>query len=158
MRTGLAVSVPWARRPPSIGRVPSPLSIIEVRPRVVSFPGLTISVSAFGSRGGNRTPKTINSLAAIAGHEGDEEPWNIDNYSVQDDDVCALIFGSTTTVNISMKIASCHRTAAPLGSSVHRLSFVAFYKYYSRTLSTPRWLWSPPTRVADVWCCYGQLS
>lgn len=22
------------------------------------------------------TPKTVNSLAAIAGHEGDEEPWN----------------------------------------------------------------------------------
>ncbi|KAF8629991.1 hypothetical protein AX15_003162 [Amanita polypyramis BW_CC] len=41
---------------------------------------------AFGSRSGNRTPKTVNSLAAIAGHEGDEEPWNIGNYSVQDDD------------------------------------------------------------------------
>lgn len=23
------------------------------------------------------TPKTVNSLAAIAGHEGDEEPWNV---------------------------------------------------------------------------------
>lgn len=36
--------------------------------------------------GGNRTPKTVNSLAAIAGHEGDEEPWNLGNYSVQEDD------------------------------------------------------------------------
>jgi len=23
------------------------------------------------------TPKTVNSLAEIAGHEGDEEPWNV---------------------------------------------------------------------------------
>ncbi|KXN93392.1 YTH domain family protein 2 [Leucoagaricus sp. SymC.cos] len=30
-----------------------------------------------GSKSGTMTPKTINSLAAIAGHEGDEEPWNV---------------------------------------------------------------------------------
>ncbi|KAG6865942.1 hypothetical protein C0991_010443 [Blastosporella zonata] len=29
------------------------------------------------AKSGNHTPKTVNSLAAIAGHEGDEEPWNI---------------------------------------------------------------------------------
>ncbi|KAF5380947.1 hypothetical protein D9615_004142 [Tricholomella constricta] len=36
---------------------------------------------------GNLTPnKTVNSLAAIAGHEGDEEPWNIaGGYSVEDE-------------------------------------------------------------------------
>ncbi|KAG5643233.1 hypothetical protein DXG03_001317 [Asterophora parasitica] len=36
---------------------------------------------------GNLTPnKTVNSLAAIAGHEGDEEPWNIAaGYSVEDE-------------------------------------------------------------------------
>ncbi|KAF8077741.1 YT521-B-like domain-containing protein [Lyophyllum atratum] len=35
---------------------------------------------------GNVTPKTVNSLAAIAGHEGDEEPWNIaGGYSVEDE-------------------------------------------------------------------------
>lgn len=48
---------------------------------------LTVRLApAFGSRGGNRTPKTVNSLAAITGHEGDEEPWNIGTYSVQGDD------------------------------------------------------------------------
>lgn len=43
-----------------------------------------------GSSAANAAPKTaINSLAAIAGHEGDEEPWNIANeYHVQDDEVC----------------------------------------------------------------------
>ncbi|KAF9448880.1 YTH-domain-containing protein [Macrolepiota fuliginosa MF-IS2] len=30
-----------------------------------------------GSKSGTMTPKTVNSLAAIAGHEGDEEPWNV---------------------------------------------------------------------------------
>ncbi|KAG6837259.1 hypothetical protein H0H93_012264 [Arthromyces matolae] len=29
------------------------------------------------AKSGSHTPKTVNSLAAIAGHEGDEEPWNI---------------------------------------------------------------------------------
>ena len=54
-------------------------------------PCLTILFAlAFGSRAGNKTPKTVNSLAAITGHEGDEEPWNIGNYSVQGDDVCTL--------------------------------------------------------------------
>ncbi|GLB34743.1 putative YTH-domain-containing protein [Lyophyllum shimeji] len=38
------------------------------------------------SKAGNMTPKTVNSLAAIAGHEGDEEPWNIaGGYSVEDE-------------------------------------------------------------------------
>ncbi|KIL69964.1 hypothetical protein M378DRAFT_157214 [Amanita muscaria Koide BX008] len=41
---------------------------------------------AFGPRGANRAPKTVNSLAAIAGHEGDEEPWNIGEYSVADEE------------------------------------------------------------------------
>ncbi|TFK30096.1 YTH-domain-containing protein [Coprinopsis marcescibilis] len=35
----------------------------------------------------NVAPKPpVNSLAAIAGHEGDEEPWNLADYHVQDDD------------------------------------------------------------------------
>ncbi|KAG5654135.1 hypothetical protein H0H81_007187 [Sphagnurus paluster] len=38
------------------------------------------------SKVGNPTPKTVNSLAAIAGHEGDEEPWNIaGGYPVEDE-------------------------------------------------------------------------
>ncbi|KIK08160.1 hypothetical protein K443DRAFT_672643 [Laccaria amethystina LaAM-08-1] len=39
-----------------------------------------------GSKSGNLTPKSVNSLAAIAGHEGDEEPWNLGEYAVQDDE------------------------------------------------------------------------
>ncbi|RDB20982.1 YTH domain-containing family protein 1 [Hypsizygus marmoreus] len=38
------------------------------------------------SKTGILTPKTVNSLAAIAGHEGDEEPWNIaGGYSAEDE-------------------------------------------------------------------------
>ncbi|KAG6877007.1 hypothetical protein C0992_011117 [Termitomyces sp. T32_za158] len=38
------------------------------------------------AKSGTHTPKAINSLAAIAGHEGDEEPWNIAGaYSVEDE-------------------------------------------------------------------------
>ncbi|KAF8163514.1 YT521-B-like domain-containing protein [Crassisporium funariophilum] len=35
---------------------------------------------------GNLTPKTVNSLAAIAGNEGDEEPWKFASYNVEDDE------------------------------------------------------------------------
>jgi len=36
----------------------------------------------------------VNSLAAIAGHEGDEEPWNFGEYAVQDDEVILELFPS----------------------------------------------------------------
>jgi hypothetical protein len=36
---------------------------------------------------GNLTPKTVNSLAAIAGNEGDEEPWKFGSYDVDDEEV-----------------------------------------------------------------------
>lgn len=39
------------------------------------------------ARSGNLTPKTVNSLAAIAGNEGDEEPWKFGSYDVEDDEV-----------------------------------------------------------------------
>ncbi|EAU88768.2 high-glucose-regulated protein 8 [Coprinopsis cinerea okayama7 len=39
------------------------------------------------SKSANITPKApVNSLAAIAGHEGDEEPWNLAEYHVQDEE------------------------------------------------------------------------
>ncbi|KAF8912021.1 YT521-B-like domain-containing protein [Gymnopilus junonius] len=39
-----------------------------------------------GAKTGNLTPKTVNSLAAIAGNEGDEEPWKFGSYNVDDDE------------------------------------------------------------------------
>ncbi|ESK91372.1 yth domain family protein 1-like [Moniliophthora roreri MCA 2997] len=41
-----------------------------------------------GSKSGTVTPKTMNSLTAIAGHEGDEEEWEreIGGYAVHDDE------------------------------------------------------------------------
>jgi hypothetical protein len=43
---------------------------------------------------GNLTPKTMNSLSAIAGHEGDEEDWDIEReigrYSVHEDEVSTI--------------------------------------------------------------------
>ena len=41
------------------------------------------------SKSGNSTPKTVNSLAAIAGNEGDEEPWKFASYA-DDDEVIIL--------------------------------------------------------------------
>ncbi|KJA27080.1 hypothetical protein HYPSUDRAFT_198379 [Hypholoma sublateritium FD-334 SS-4] len=38
------------------------------------------------TQGGNPTPKTVNSLAAIAGNEGDEEPWKFDAYDVDEEE------------------------------------------------------------------------
>lgn len=41
------------------------------------------------SRAANAPQKApVNSLAAIAGHEGDEEPWNLAEYHDTDDVVC----------------------------------------------------------------------
>ncbi|KAJ3567202.1 hypothetical protein NP233_g6519 [Leucocoprinus birnbaumii] len=48
-----------------------------------------------GSRSGTMTPKTVNSLAAIAGHEGDEEPWNV---SYDADEVPYFSFSLPTSV------------------------------------------------------------
>ena len=42
------------------------------------------------SRSGNSTPKTVNSLAAIAGNEGDEEPWKFASYA--DDDEVIIFY------------------------------------------------------------------
>jgi hypothetical protein len=38
-------------------------------------------------KSGTLTPKTVNSLAAIAGNEGDEEPWKFGSYDVEEDEV-----------------------------------------------------------------------
>ncbi|KAJ3513752.1 hypothetical protein NLJ89_g2780 [Agrocybe chaxingu] len=38
------------------------------------------------AKSGNAAPKTVNSLAAIAGNEGDEEPWKFGSYNVEDDE------------------------------------------------------------------------
>lgn len=54
-------------------------------------PGLAYSIyPGFhnqSTQGGNPTPKTVNSLAAIAGNEGDEEPWKFDAYDVDEEEV-----------------------------------------------------------------------
>ncbi|KAF9564358.1 YTH-domain-containing protein [Agrocybe pediades] len=39
-----------------------------------------------GSNSGIHTPKAVNSLAAIAGNEGDEEPWKYASYNAEDDE------------------------------------------------------------------------
>jgi len=39
------------------------------------------------SKSGNHTPKAVNSLAAIAGNEGDEEPWKYASYNAEEDEV-----------------------------------------------------------------------
>ncbi|PPQ78169.1 hypothetical protein CVT25_015502 [Psilocybe cyanescens] len=38
------------------------------------------------AKSGNLTPKTINSLAAITGNEGDEEVWKFEDYGAEDDE------------------------------------------------------------------------
>lgn len=38
-------------------------------------------------KSGTLTPKTVNSLAAIAGNEGDEEVWKFASYNVEEDEV-----------------------------------------------------------------------
>ncbi len=46
-----------------------------------------------GAKSGTLTPKTLNSLTAIAGHEGDEEEWEreIGGYSVHEEEVNLIV-------------------------------------------------------------------
>jgi hypothetical protein len=46
------------------------------------------------SKSGNLTPKTMNSLSAIAGHEGDEEDWERDMRGLCDEDDVRTSFTS----------------------------------------------------------------
>ena len=41
---------------------------------------------------GNLTPRTMNSLSAIAGHEGDEEDWEREMRGLQDEEEVYLNF------------------------------------------------------------------
>ncbi|KAF9526940.1 YT521-B-like domain-containing protein [Crepidotus variabilis] len=43
-------------------------------------------LSGFQKSAPKPSAQGVNSLAAIAGHEGDEEPWKIDSYNVDDDE------------------------------------------------------------------------
>ena len=66
------------------------LSPRNVLTRVVS---LTIYSEAYGhgSRGsGNHTPRTLNSLTAIAGQEGEEEEWESDLRGLRNDEEVLL--------------------------------------------------------------------
>ncbi|KAF9014038.1 YT521-B-like domain-containing protein [Cyathus striatus] len=64
------------------------------------------------SKSGTATPK-INSLAAIAGHEGDEEPWNIpSNYNVQEEEPTSP--GATQHVQVIETQAHPQSSASPL--------------------------------------------
>ena len=51
------------------------------------------------SKSGNSTPKTVNSLAAIAGNEGDEEPWKFASYA--DDDEVNIFFINSCAVYVN---------------------------------------------------------
>lgn len=54
-------------------------------------PGLAYSIfPGFhnqSTQGGNSATKAVNSLAAIAGNEGDEEPWKFSAYDVDEEEV-----------------------------------------------------------------------
>lgn len=62
--------------------IPRPFSFTPTRLGVLCSPinaPVLIALSAFGGQAGRQpgahTPRTLNSLSAIAGHEGDEEEW-----------------------------------------------------------------------------------
>jgi len=91
--------VPLEKRPLCTVRAPCLQNIIVV----CTFPDNRIDIdrshtftAAFqnrGSKSGNITPKTMNSLTAIAGHEGDEDEWEreIGGYSAHDEEVSMFL-------------------------------------------------------------------
>jgi len=78
-RTGLVTLVLLEKRLLCIVKLPFPLDTIEVRLSSISiFIALLNPLSSLPwFQVGHNDPKTVNSLAEIAGHEGDEEPWNV---------------------------------------------------------------------------------
>lgn len=100
------VSERWVRKQALYtGRARFPLATIEVRVlylfswlwAIFSYRSFTDPVApdffAFvtgfhgqASKTGNLTPKTLNSLSAIAGHEGDEEDWEREMRGLRNED------------------------------------------------------------------------
>lgn len=81
-----------------------------IDPRWFGYHILDLAYQTRGSRTGTSTPKPMNSLTAIAGHEGDEEDWERDmrGLSVNDEEVSIhsasfvlLLCYISSTTNIS---------------------------------------------------------
>ncbi len=64
--------------------------IPAVSPSVTGGVSLTILPQAYGhgnrGSGGNLTPRTLNSLTAIAGQEGEEDEWEIEIRDLRNED------------------------------------------------------------------------
>lgn len=81
-----------------------------IDPRWFGYHILNPAYQTRGSRTGTSTPKPMNSLTAIAGHEGDEEDWERDmrGLSVNDEEVSIhsnpfmqIFFHIISTTNVS---------------------------------------------------------
>ena len=108
IRTGSVVWASSVKRAPYTDRVPFPLDTTEVTDflnkyssadhcicwNIYRFSCCAINLtSAFQTQSsrqpGNSTPRTMNSLSAIAGHEGDEEDWEREMRGLQnEEEVC----------------------------------------------------------------------
>jgi hypothetical protein len=97
-KTGSAASALSVRRLPSTGRAHSPPTQREVSPftSITSLAHLIIIYLAFrgqsSRQSGNLTPRTVNSLSAIAGHDGDEEDWEREMRGFNNQDEVSYIY------------------------------------------------------------------
>jgi hypothetical protein len=84
------------KRRRSIDRHRYQLAIIVVRhflvPDHVSF--VLIVLLGFQSQAAKSSNQNVNTLAAIESNDVDEEPWKIDSYNVDEDEVCDHLISS----------------------------------------------------------------
>lgn len=110
-RTGSVGSVWLVKRAHCTGRPHFPLDTIEVGIRISSAVCAladcarhlcNIAFQGQPSRQpGNLTPRTMNSLSAIAGHEGDEEDWEREMRGLQnEEEVCS--YGLVTFIFLKL--------------------------------------------------------
>jgi hypothetical protein len=97
VRIGLVVSAQSVKRPRrSTDRHRCQLDIIVVSPFLVSDHLLVVLILplALPNQAAKSSNQAVNTLAAIESNDVDEEPWKIDNYNCNEDEVPADLISS----------------------------------------------------------------
>jgi hypothetical protein len=129
------------------------VSSCSVLLRLVS---LTIRSQAYGhgSRGsGSHTPRTLNSLSAIAGQEGEEEEWETDIRVLRNDEEvsCSILYPTLFPLTIWSGDICCRKSAVPVHRSTgSKLAVLNGFTVRRDPLSTPR-VCSSEAPIAHIW-------
>ena len=95
MTIGSVLLGPLVKNLPCTDSLLCQLDTVAVRNGLHPMTVFLIIQAGFGRASGQQgtlTPRTLNSLSAIAGHEGEEEDWERDMRDLRGDDEVSLLF------------------------------------------------------------------